>query len=123
MNIIINWSHDRLIFTLSDIFWFLLLMVFGLLLLGAIVGLLSYLVARYVDKIYLKHDIISITIGDNGEKLLLTNASDIEWVKSYMTDMPDCEKVKYVYNHYTEQTYKVVSGIDLALIDSYDEDI
>lgn len=86
-------------------------------------GVLASLVARYTNKAMLKQDVILVTIGDNGEKLLLTNASDIEWIKSYMVDMPDSDKVKYVYNHYTDKTYKINGGMDFIQIDHYDEDI
>ena len=91
-----------------------------LLFLGCIIGLFAYLVARYSDKVMLKRDVIFVTIGDNGEKLLLTNASDIEWVKSYMVDMPNSDKVKYVYNHYTDETYKIIGGMDFIQIDNCD---
>lgn len=123
MNITFTWDHNQYIFSLSDVIWFLISFMAFLIFLGCIVGVFSYLIARYSDKIMLKHDIIFVTIGDNGEKLLLTNASDIEWVKSYLVDMPDSNNVKYIFNHYTDETYKVIGGIDLIPIDHYDEDI
>lgn len=122
MNIIITWAHDQLIFSLSDVIWFLISFMLCLIFLGCIVGAFASIVARYSNKIMLKHDIILVTIGDNGEKLLLTNASDIEWVKSYMVDMPNADIVKYVYNHYTDETFKIIGGMDFISIDLYDED-
>lgn len=123
MNITITWTQGQYIFNTAKVFWFLILFTICLICLGSIIGAFSGLIARYIDKTTLKNDIISIDIGDNGEKFLLTNASDIEWVRSYMIDMPDRENVKYIFNYYRDQAYKVIGGEDLIPIDHYDADI
>ena len=122
MNIIIIWANDQYVFNLGDIIWFLISVIAFLIFLSCIIGIFSYLVARYSNKLMLKYDSVLVTIGDNGEKLLLTNTSDIEWIKSYLVDMNDSKNVKYIFNYYKDETYKIIGGIDLIPIDHYDED-
>lgn len=122
MNIIITWNQDRYFLDLADIFWFLVAFILCLLVFCIILGVASYLIARVIDRLTVKHKITYIDIGDNGEKLLLVNTSDIDGIKSYLAETPDCENVKYIFSFSTEETYKVIGGIDLIPVDHYDKD-
>lgn len=121
MNITITCNYDHYLLSLSNILLILIVFTLTLLIFCSIIGFISYIVARIIDRMTVGYKSTDIIIGDNGEKLLLINTSDIEGIKSYLSKLPDRDDIKYVFSFSTKETYEVINGLDLTPTGCYDK--
>ena len=121
MIITITCNYDHYLLSLSNILLIIIVFTLTLLIFCSIIGFISYIVARIIDRMTVGYKSTDIIIGDNGEKLLLINTSDIEGIKSYLSKLPDRDDIKYVFSFSTKETYEVINGLDLTPTGRYDK--